>query len=146
MALAREQARRRIEPDPARAGHIDFGPGVQIGEILLRAGRAVERLLVGLELDQVARHEARRQPEIAHDIDEKPAGIAARAGLVAKRLFRRLHARLHANEIFDVVLELPVQRPDEVDGRFRVNTQLRNIILEQRPRLGRLEIGRQLFL
>ena len=33
VAFARQQARRRIEADPARARHIDFGPGMQIGEI-----------------------------------------------------------------------------------------------------------------
>ena len=63
MALAREQARGRIEPDPARAREINLRPGVQIGEIVLRARRPVERFHIRLELDQVARHEARREPE-----------------------------------------------------------------------------------
>ena len=62
VALAREQARGRIEPDPARARQINLGPGVQIGEVVLGARRPVERFHVGLELDQVARHEARREP------------------------------------------------------------------------------------
>ena len=33
MALAGEQARGRVEPDPARPGQIDLGPGVQVGEV-----------------------------------------------------------------------------------------------------------------
>src|SRR5690349_863659 len=48
VTLAGEQARRGIEPDPARAGQIDLGPGVKIGEIDICAGWAVERLDVGL--------------------------------------------------------------------------------------------------
>ena len=51
MALAGQEARSRVEPDPAGAGDIDLAPGVQVGEILFRARRAVERLHVGLELD-----------------------------------------------------------------------------------------------
>ena len=53
--------RRRIEADPARAGQIHFAPGVQIGEVLVRAARAVERFQVGLELDEVAADEPRRE-------------------------------------------------------------------------------------
>ena len=33
VAFAGQQPRRRIEPDPARAGNIGLGPRVQIGEI-----------------------------------------------------------------------------------------------------------------
>ena len=42
VTLAGEQARGGVEPDPARARHVHFGPGVQIGEVLLRTGGAVE--------------------------------------------------------------------------------------------------------
>ena len=42
MAFAGEQAGRRIEPDPAGPGQVDFGPGVQIGEILVGAGGPVQ--------------------------------------------------------------------------------------------------------
>ena len=38
MAFAAEEPRGRIEPDPAGARNIDFGPGVQIGKIMLSAG------------------------------------------------------------------------------------------------------------
>ena len=37
MALAREEAGGRIEADPSRPGQVDLDPGVQIGEVLLRA-------------------------------------------------------------------------------------------------------------
>ena len=61
MSFAGEQARGRVETDPTRARQINFGPGVQIGEILFRTGRAVEGLHIGGELNQVARDKARRQ-------------------------------------------------------------------------------------
>ena len=65
MALAAKQARGRVEPDPAGAGQIDLGPGVQIGEIMLRALGAFERLDVGRELDEIAGDEARGEAEPA---------------------------------------------------------------------------------
>ena len=42
MALAGEQAGGGVQPDPAGTGQIDLGPGMQIGEIGFRAGRAVD--------------------------------------------------------------------------------------------------------
>ena len=63
VALAGEQARRRIEPDPAGAGQVHLGPRVQVGEVALGARRAVERLHVGDELDQIAGNEAAARPK-----------------------------------------------------------------------------------
>ena len=79
VALAAQQARGDVEADPAGAGQIDFGPGVQVGEIVL-ASAAFERIDVGLQLDQVAGHEARREPEMAQDLHQQPGGVAAGAG------------------------------------------------------------------
>ena len=118
MALAREQARRRIEPDPAGARQVGLGPGVQVGEILVGAGRAVQRLHVGGELDQIARCEARRDAEMAQDLHEHPARVAARALRALERFLGRLHAGLHADEIPDLVLQLPVQTNQHVDRLF----------------------------
>jgi hypothetical protein len=58
VALAGHQARGRVQADPAGAGQVDLAPGVQVGEVDLGARRAVERLHVGLELDQVAGDES----------------------------------------------------------------------------------------
>ena len=113
--------RRRIEADPARAGQIDLAPGVQVGEILVRAARAVERFHVGLELDQVAADEARREPEMAQQLAEQPRRIAARTAAVRQRLLRRLHAGFHADEILDVLREPLVDADEEIDrARARV--------------------------
>ena len=76
VALAGEQAGGRVEADPPGARQIDLAPGMQVGEIVVGAGRAVERDEVGLELDQVAGDEARRQTEMAEDLDEQPARVA----------------------------------------------------------------------
>ena len=67
---------RPIQPAPGRYA---FGPRVQVGEVAIGARRTVERLHVGDELDQVARREARGEPEVAQDLHEQPARVAARA-------------------------------------------------------------------
>ena len=59
MPLAAEHSRGRVHPDPAGAGQINLGPGVQIGKILLGAFRPLHRLDVGAQLNEIARDEAR---------------------------------------------------------------------------------------
>ena len=106
MALAGEEARGRIEPDPAGARKIDLGPGVEIGEVVVRAGRAVESDKIGLELDEIAGHEPRGQAQVAQDLHQKPARIAARARPALERLLRALHARLHTDDILDLARQV----------------------------------------
>ena len=83
MTFAAQEPRGRIKPDPAGARQIDFGPGVQVGEIFRSAGRAVERLDVGPQLDEIAGHEPRRQAEMAQELHQEPGGVAARSGAAA---------------------------------------------------------------
>ena len=116
VAFAGEQPRRRVEPDPAGAGQEDLGPGVQVGEVVVGAGRSVERLHVGDELDQVARGEPRREPQVTHDLHQQPAAVAAGAAGALQRLLGRLHARLHAHQVADRVLQLAVEPHQHVDG------------------------------
>ena len=100
VPFAGEQPGRRIEPDPAGAGQVHLGPGVQIGEVGCGARWTVERLHVGRQLNQVARDEARRQPEVAQHLHQQPAGVAARARARCVSVSsRRLHARLHADDV-----------------------------------------------
>src|SRR6185295_5576685 len=54
MPLAGEQARGGIEANPAGTRNEDFGPGMQVGEILRRARRSVDGSKVRPELDQIA--------------------------------------------------------------------------------------------
>ena len=116
VPLAGEQSGSRIQPDPSRARQIHFGPGVQIGEILARARLAFERLHVGLQLDQVAGDEARRESQMTQDLHQQPGAVAARSASERQGLFARLHARLHANQVPDLVLQLLVQVDQKIDG------------------------------
>ena len=79
MAFAREEARGRIETDPACAREVNFRPGVQIGEIVIRARRPVEGFHIRLQLNEIAGHEARREPVMPQDVHEQPARVPARA-------------------------------------------------------------------
>ena len=116
MAFAGHQSRSRVETDPARAGQEDLAPGVQVGEIDLGATGAVERLDVGFELDQVARDEARGQPEVAQRLHQQPTGVAATSRTQRQRFLGRLHARLHPDQVADVALQALVDADQEVDG------------------------------
>ena len=69
MPLARHQPGGRIQPDPAGARQIHLRPGMQIGEILRRAGRpAIDRFYIGDELNEIARDEPRGEPQMAQQI------------------------------------------------------------------------------
>src|SRR4051812_34279031 len=72
MTLAREKTRRRVQSDPTSARKINFTPGMQIGEILLRAGRAIEGLYVGRELDEVTGDEPRSETDTSTGLHEQP--------------------------------------------------------------------------
>ena len=85
MAFAGEEAGRGVETDPAGAGQVDLTPRVEIGEVLLGAGGAVEGFLVRLELDQVAGDETRSEAAVAERLNEEPAGIAAGTGEFRER-------------------------------------------------------------
>ena len=115
MALAAEQARGGVEPDPAGTRQEDLGPGVQVGEIDARAERPFGGIDVGLELNQVARHEARREPEVAHKVDQQPPRVPAGARAVLQRLLGSLRARLHADQVLHRALDPDVELHQEID-------------------------------
>ena len=92
VPLARHQARGRVEADPAGAGQVDLGPGMQVGEVLGRPCRPVQRLHVGDELDQVAGHEPRGVAEMAQRLHQQPGRIAA-ASLALRRASARASTR-----------------------------------------------------
>ena len=79
VAFSGEEAGGGVEADPAGAGEIDFGPGVEVGEVGFGAGGAVERFFVGFELDEIARDEAGGEAEAAEELDEEPGAVAAGA-------------------------------------------------------------------
>ena len=90
VAFAGEQAGGGVEADPARAGEIDLGPGVEIGEVGLGTGRAaVDRLHVGGQLDEIAGDEPGGEAELAANLDEQPGRVAAGTALEPERFLDR---------------------------------------------------------
>ena len=148
MAFAGEQPRGRVEPHPARAGDVDLGPGVEIGEIFFRAREAVERLHVRDELDEIARDEARREPEMAEDLHQEPPGVAARARGERERLVGRLHPGGHAHEVLHLLRKPQIERHQEVDdigaGPEALPAEVGQPPLEERAGWLPLEVGREL--
>ena len=146
VALAGHQAGGGVEADPAGARQIDLGPGVQVGEIDVGALGTVEGDLIGLQLDQIAGDEAGGEAEMAQDLDQQPGRVAARARTVLQRFVRRLHARLHAHQIGDLLLQRPVQADEEIHRMGFAAVELFQIACQQRTgRLG-AEIGGEVGL
>jgi len=96
VAFAREQAGGRVEPDPSCAGDIDLAPGMQVGEVGLRPGGAVDGFDVSRRLDQLARAETRGEAELAEGLDRQPGRVAAGAAAVRERLLRASGRRAQA--------------------------------------------------
>jgi len=89
--------------------------GVQVGEIVIRAGRAVDGDEIRLELDQIARNKTRGETQMPEDLNQQPAGVAARALSGLEGFLGRLHARLHADHIANLVGQAGVEANDEID-------------------------------
>ena len=146
MPLAREHAAGRIKRDPAGAGHIGLGPGMQVDHILGNALGPFDRLDVRNQLDRIARHEAGGKAQPAQQLHQQPGGIAARSGADVQRLLGRLHPRFHADDIADALLQLAVHIDQEVDRPSLERRMLRDQFLEQRPLRLDVIIGRQIGL
>ena len=80
VALARQQPRRGVEADPARAGDVRLHPGVQVGEVPPAVGPSAS---ASHELDEVAGGEARGDAQPAQDLHEQPRAVAAGADAAA---------------------------------------------------------------
>ena len=146
VAFAAQQPGRGIEADPAGAGNIDFGPGMQVGEIGFGAGGAFDRQYVRPKLDEIAGDEAGRQADVPHDLHQQPCRIAAGPGAGGERFLRRLHARLHAHEIADRVLQAHIEFDQKVDGVARLARNRSNEVFQQRPGRLRLDKGREILV
>ncbi len=149
VSLAREEPGGRVEAHPPRARQVDLGPGVEIGEVLRRAGGAVERLLIGHQLDQIAGHEAGGHAQVPQRFHQQPGGVAAGAAGGVERDLARLHARFHPNQVADLRLDAPVQIDEEPDGvrvgvrkrgQQRGEARARRGDVEERLQLGALQL------
>ncbi len=119
VAFAGQQARGRIESDPAGTGQEHLGPGVKVGEVGLRPAGAVEGLLVGRQLDQVARDETGSKPQVTQNLDQQPGRIAARAGAEGQGFLAGLNTGFQADDVADFPLQPAVEGDQEVDGSER---------------------------
>ena len=145
MPLAAEEAGGGVHADPASARKVNLRPGVQIGEVLVRAHRPFDRVHIGLQLDEIAGHETGREAQIARDLHQEPGRVAAGARSQSQRILGRLNAGLHADDIADVALEPRVERHQKVDGAHARPCEAGDHRADQRAgRLGR-QIGGQLM-
>ncbi len=144
VALPGEQAGGGIKADPARAGQINLGPGVKVGEVSFRAGSApIDRLHIGSQLDEITGNEAGGQAELTANLDEEPGRVAAGTALESKRFFHRLHARLHPDDIGNFVMDEAVEIDEEVDGLAFAAGNFMQKRAEARPEGFELEVGFQ---
>ena len=134
-----------VQADPACAGQVHLAPGVQVGEVHLGAGRAVQGFDVGGELDQVAGHEPRRQPQVAQQLHQQPGRVAARAAGVRQGVLGGLHPRLHADQVADVVAQALVEGHQKVHGRQRCAVDAVQVGLEGRGQGQGCQVRRQLL-
>jgi hypothetical protein len=117
---------------------------VEVGEVRGRAGRAVERGQVGGELHQVAGDEARGEPEMAEELHQEPAGVAAGTEGAGERLLAALDAGFHADRVLDLRGEALVQLHQEIHGPPAPAVHPVDPGTQARARLRDLETGREL--
>ena len=144
MTLAGEQPGGGIEPDPSRARQIDFHPRVQIGEVLLRSGRTIERFFIGLELDQIPGNEAGGQTEATEQIHQQPRRVAARSAAEHERFLRRLHARFQADQIRDPFADGLVEGDQDIDRAAGDGAEFLHQAIKGFPLRLRLQVGNQI--
>ena len=138
VSFSGEQARGRVEADPSGTGQEHLAPRVQVGEVDLGAARPIERFHVALQLNQVARDESRGEAQMAQQLHQQPARVAARPARADECLFRRLHAGLEADQVGDVFLQSLVELDQEVAGLALLARDAVEVLLERRCR-GRLD-------
>jgi hypothetical protein len=132
MAFTGQQAAGGVQADPACAGQKHLAPGVQVGKVFFGAVGAVHGFHVRRELNQVARHEACGQAQVAQQLHQQPARVAARACALGQRFFRRLHAGLHADGVAHILLHQLVDAHQEVDGALFGGVDLFQVLGHQR--------------
>src|SRR4029434_9737930 len=116
-----------------------------VGEVGGRTGRTVERLDVGYELNQITRHEACGQTEVAEDLYQQPARVAPGSAGTRQRLVGRLHARFEPDQIPDLLRQPPIQIDEKVDGLLRSALDMPQSVAERGSNRRGIEKRRQLL-
>jgi len=83
---------------------------------------------------------------VAQDLDEQPAGVAARAERQLQGLLGRLHAGLQPDRVADRPLQLLVEPHQEVDRVLPPAVDAGEVLLQSRAWPFCLQIGRELLL
>src|ERR1700726_1201447 len=97
---------------------------MQVGEVPLGARGSIERLPVGLELNEITGHESRRQAEGTQDLHQQPSRIPAGSLRAPKRLLDALDPVLHADHIANALLQTLVEIDQEIDGLARLERKV----------------------
>ncbi len=145
MALAGKQPGSRVQANPTRPRNVHLGPSVKIGEILLRAGRPVQRLHIRRQLHQIARHKTGGQAQMPQDLHQQPGAVAARTQRLLQSLLAGLHPRLHADGIGDVLAQPPVDVHQKIHRIALGAVHQSQPSLEERAGLAHLQIRHQLL-
>ena len=88
---------------------------MQVGEVGLGSRGAVQGLDVGFQLHQITRHEACCETLMAHDLNQQPCRVAAGPGALPQGFLAGLDARLHADQIADVLLQPAVELDQKIN-------------------------------
>lgn len=111
-----EVGSRPIQPAPGRETSV---PGVEVGEVGLRALWALDRFLVRDQLNQVPGHEPAGQSKPPQRLGQEPRAVSARPASPLQRLLAGLHPRLHTDDVVNVLRHPVVQIEEEVDRPTR---------------------------
>ena len=116
MPFSGQQTGCGIDANPAGAGYISFAPGMQIGEVGLGAGRAIQRFLVRGQLDQVAGDKAGGNTQLPQQLHQQPGAVPTGTGTLAQGLLATLDAGLQPDEVGNRPMDPGVQQDQQVRG------------------------------
>jgi hypothetical protein len=117
---------------------------MQVREVGCRSGRTLEGRDIRHELNQVTRDEARREPEVAQQLDQQPRRVPAGSAAELERPLRRLDAGVEPDDVADVVAERTVQFDEEVVCPGRLPSD--RVQIGRQPRRQRLRVQERLQL
>ena len=146
VPFASQQTRSGVQPYPAGTGQIHLAPGMQVGEIFLRAIRAVDGFDIACELDQVARGKPCRHAQPAEYLYHEPCRVTAGTRPTVQCFIRRLHARFHADQVLDSFRQILIQGHQKVDGFNPAQVHLGHVGVECLARVAGHQVGCQFLV
>ena len=114
---------------------------MKVADIGRYAPGTVCRDNIGRQLDRITGHKSRCETEAACCLNQQPGRIATASAPDRQCIFRRLHARFHADHIVDPLVYRLIETDEEIDGAFAHITELLNEGIEQRALCIDIEIS-----